>query len=678
VSRKKQAMPEAAVSRYPTLFSPLRLGPKTARNRSWMSAHATLLVKDHVFTDEHVAYYAERARHGVAVITMEAMAVHETSLPYRGKALSFDPRMVPQYAKIAAAVHGHGALLLAQPWHRGRETNSVASGVPVWAPSAVPCAVYREMPHVMTAEDMDAIREGYRLSARHARSGGLDGVEVHSMAHGYLLNQFLSPATNHRNDAFGGSLENRLRLVLEIIQATREECGPDMIVGVRINSDDGHEGGLRPDDWAEIAARMTASGHVDYVSCSHGTYLNRMLIYPTSPESHGYQMAATRKVKAAVDKPVVGVGRIVTPDEAERHLAGGDCDFVAMARALIADPEWLAKAARGEGEEIRPCVGANWCMSSIFAQAPIACIHNPAAGRETELGTATLRRATRAKKVAVVGGGPAGLRAALTSAQRGHDVTLVERRHELGGQIRLWARAPSRRELLGIAEWLERQVVKAGVRIRTQTLATEETLLADGYDAVVIATGSQGLRHGWTPLRPERWSGAAVPGTDQPNVLSYMEALREPVPRGARALVYDGLGGRQAVVAAEYLAAAGADVEFVTWLGQAAPDLAASRDWGKTYGMLRRMGIRFATDLELVAIEGGTAHLRDIHTGAEAPRHGLDLIVLALGAEAQDALFHALVPRRGPDFALHLIGDALAPRRADAAIREGELAARAI
>jgi hypothetical protein len=221
-------------------------------------------------------------------------------------------------------------------------------------------------------------------------------------------------------------------------------------------------------------------------------------------------------------------------------------------------------------------------------------------------------------------------------------------------------------------------VVKAGVDIRLQTVATEEMLLADGYEAVVVATGSKGLRHGWTPLRPDKWNGTPVPGTGQPNVLSYMEALREGVAPGARALVYDGLGGRQAVVVAEYLAAQGAQVEFVTWLGQAAPDLAASRDWGKTYGMLRRMGVHFSTDLELVAIEGDSVLLRDIHTSEPEARRGIDTVVLALGAEAQDGLFHALAPRRAQGLSLHLIGDALAPRRADAAIREGEIAARAV
>jgi len=666
-------------SLYPTLFSPLKLGPKVARNRSWMSAHATLLVKDHLFTDAHIAYYAERARHGVAVITMEAMAVHETSLPYRGKALAFDPRMVPQFAKIAAEVHRHGALLLAQPWHRGRETNSVATHAPVWAPSAIPCAVYREMPHVMTVSDIDAIREGYRLSARHARDGGLDGVEVHSMSHGYLLNQFLSPATNHRSDAFGGSFDRRLRLVQEIIQATREEVGPGLIVGARINGDDGHEGGLAPSDWADIAAALVAPGHLDYISVSQGTYLNRMLIYPTSPEEHGYQLKATRQVRAACNGvPVVGVGRIVAPEEAEVALVNGDCDFVAMARALIADPEWVVKAGRDQAGDIRPCVGANWCMSSIFAQAPIACIHNPAAGNEMRLGTFTLKRAPARRKVAVVGGGPAGLRAALTAAQRGHAVTLYERGRELGGQVRYWSKAPSRRELAGVADWLAAQLAKTDATVRLQTVATPDMLAAGKFECVVVATGATGLDHGFTPLRPAKWDGSRLAGVDGPHVHSYLGLLRDEPALGPNVLLYDGLGGRQAVVTAEYLAARGHKVEFVTWLGQAAPDLASSRDWGKVYGMLRRMGVHFTTDLELTEIALPEVRLRDLYTKKETVRGNIDAVVLCLGAKAEDSLFHALEPRRAEGLSLQLIGDALAPRRADAAIREGELAARAI
>jgi len=663
---------------YPHLLSPGRIGKHEIKNRVWMSAHATLLVKDHLFTDEHVAYYVERAKGGVGIITMEAMAVHPTTQPYKGKAFAFDPRMVPQYRKIADAVHAHGTKILAQPWHRGRQTNSVTSGVPVWAPSAIPCSVYREMPHEMTAADIASIIEGYRLSARYAREGGLDGIEVHGMSHGYLLNQFLSPATNHRGDNYGGSLENRLRIVLEILDATREEAGDDLIVGVRMNSDDGHPGGLDPDAWAEIAARFEASGKIDYIGTSHGTYLNRMLIYPTAPVDHGYQMAATRKLKEAVSLPVVGAGRIVTPDEAEAHLAAGDCDFVAMARALFADAEWVAKAQRGEAKRVRPCVGANWCLSSIAAQAPIACIHNPAAGAETTLGVGTLEPARQAKKVAVIGGGPAGLRAALTASQRGHDVTLYEARDVLGGQVAWWLTVPSRRELAGILTYLTDELSMSDATLLPGTRADSSTIRDGGFEEVVLASGASGLRHGWSPLRPERWNGAALPGTERGHVYSYTEYLDKRPSFDGRVVVVDSMGGRQGAVVAELLATEGHQVDVVTQLGQASPDLASSRDWGKTYGMLRRLGIVFHPDREMTSIGDDTVDLRDVYTDEAHVLSGVAGVVLVMGARAEDSLFAELAPLRDRGLGVHLIGDALAPRRASDAIREGELAARAL
>lgn len=657
---------------YPLLGSPMKLGPRTARNRIWMTAHATLLVKDHLFTQSHLAYYKARARGGAAVITMEAMAAHPTTQPYKGKAFAFDPRMAPEYRKLADAVHQYGTLLLSQPWHRGRQTNSVTNGLPVWAPSAVPCGVYREMPHVMTAGDIRDIIEGYRLSARISREGGLDGVEVHGMSHGYLLNQFLSPATNHRGDAYGGSLEARMRIVIEILEATRQETGPDMIVGMRLNSDDGHEGGLGPDDWAEIAARFEATGLIDYISLSHGTYINRMQIYPTSPEEHGFQLEATARVKSALKLPVVGVGRITDPNEAEGYLADGKCDFVGMARALISDPRWGAKALGGEAGRIRPCVGANWCMSTIFAQAPIGCIHNPAAGQELEFDEDNITSADRPRRVAVVGGGPAGLRAAWTAARRGHGVTLFEARSKLGGQVRFWERVESRRELVAVADWLIDRLAEEDVDIQLGTRAGADDLTR--FDSVIIATGSAGLRHGWTMLRPEKWNGPPLAGSDLPHVFSYTELLECEPEIGHRAVLFDTMGGRQGAATAEYLARRGAEVIFVTQLGQPSPDLASSRDWGKVHGLLRKLGVSFLVDRELTEITERNVMVRDLYTGETETLTDIGTVAMVVGSKAQDALYHELVAGAGPD--CHLVGDAMAPRRVNDAIREGELAAR--
>lgn len=672
-------------SQFPRLLSPGRLGRHETKNRVWMTSHATLLVKDHLFTDAHVDYYVERAKGGAAVITMEAMAVHESTQPYPGKAFAFDPRMIPEFRKIAAAVHNHGTKILAQAWHRGRQTNSVTSRVPVWAPSAIPCSIYREMPKVMTAEDIEEIIEGYRLTARHAVEGDLDGIEIAAASHGYLLNQFLSPATNHRQDEYGGSLENRMRIVMRIIDASREEAGSDAIVGIRINSDDGMQGGLDPVQWAEIAQKLAATGKLDYISCSQGTYLNRMLIYPTSPEEHGFQMQATRTVKAGIDLPVVGVGRITTPDEAEAILRAGDCDFIGMTRALVADAFWVRKAEQGNADKIRPCVGANWCMESIFAHAPIACIHNPSVGREKELSEERIVPAAVRKNIAVVGAGPAGLRAALTASQRGHKVTLIERSTELGGQVAWMQRVQSARELSDTVGWLIAQLRDTDVEIYLDSEATPELLEEAGYDCVIVATGSTPLKHGWSPLQPARWDGPGMPGSEQSWVYSYGDVLNaaQPLKAGSvdgtqrRVLVFDTLGGRQGVLTAEYLARAGWQVQFATQLGQPATNLNASRDWGKAYGMLRRLGVTFRSDHDLAAIGDHRVSLIDVFTKELSEVADLDALVLINGATAQDQLFHEL-RGRFKQLEVHMIGDAIAPRRINDAIYEAELIARKI
>lgn len=660
---------------YPALFSPATLGPRTARNRIWMTAHATEFATDGTFADASAEYYAERARGGVGVVTMEAMAVHPTSQPRRGVILAYDERVVTSYQKVAAAVRPHGALLIAQLWHRGRQTDGMVSRLPTWAPSAVPDVVYRETPHAMTTPDIDDLVAHYVLAARYAVAGDVDGVEIHGAAHGYLLGQFLSPATNHRTDEYGGSLENRLRVLRRIVDEVRDAVPADRIAGIRINGDDGPvEGGLGNAEWAEIAGLIAAWGKLDYISVSQGTYLDRMQIYGTSAaRPAGFEVAATANIKqAAGSLPVVAVGRITTPEMAEEIVSAGKADFAGMARQLIADPMWAQKSRQGRRDDIRPCVGANWCIAAQN-RTSLECVHNPAVGREKQF--RDMPPAVRARRVAVAGGGPAGLRAALTAAERGHDVTLFERSGALGGQVSLITRAPSYREWSGITDWLVSQLQKTGVKIKLGYEASAAELARE-FDAVVAATGSVPVRHGWTAAHPARWapSAAPLPGSDQWNVYTPFDILGGGTDLPRRLLIIDDLGDRQAFVIAEYLAERRHDVRVVSAYPEVGHLVAWSHDLGFAYGALRQRGVTFRPNTEVTAIDGDQVTLTDVHNREES-RLEADGVVLVLGNKADDTLAREL-GATGTE--VLMVGDCQAPRRIFNAIWEGEMAGRSL
>ncbi|MBL41655.1 MAG: NADH:flavin oxidoreductase [Rhodospirillaceae bacterium] len=660
-------------SKFKKLSQPIKLGKKIAKNRTWMTAHATLLVKDHLFNESHINYYAKRAQGGVAVITMEAMAVHPTTQPYEGKAFSFDKRIVSEYRKISNAVHKYDTLILSQPWHRGRQTNSITNGLPVWAPSPIPCSVYREMPHEMTEEDIDEIIEGYRLSAIFSKEGGLDGIEIHGASHGYLLNQFLSPATNHRKDRYGGNFENRFRLLKKIIEVTRASVGKDMIVGLRINSDDGHNSGLRPNDWAHIAKTVEKTGYVDYLSVSHGTYLNRMLIYPTSPIKHGYQLNATELITKEVSIPTVGVGRITHPEDAEKWLNEGKCDFVGLARALIADPMWVNKALTNESKKIRPCVGANWCMTKIYSQSHLGCIHNPFVGKEGIYNEENLEKISFPKNIAVVGGGPGGMRAAWTLSRRGHKVTLFEKNNKLGGQVNLWTTVNSRKEQIGIINWLKDRIDEEMINICLKTEAYEENL--KNFDKIVFATGSYGIKHGWSMLHPEKWGSSKLPGSNLPHVISYSELFETGKINFDNVVLVDTMGSRQGAVCAEYLIQKGAKtVHFITQLSHPYSSLSSSRDWGKVHKMLKEKNIIYYVDNELIKIGLNYVTLKDIYNNKITNIDNIQTVVLILGSISNNHLYNIMKK----NIESYIIGDAVAGRRVNDAIMEGEIIARNI
>ncbi|MCH7550202.1 MAG: NAD(P)-binding protein, partial [Proteobacteria bacterium] len=423
------------------LLSPLQVGSKRLRNRVLISAHVPRLAVDNLPSPAYVAYHRVRAGGGAGLQITGATAVHPTGTLGTSYSLqNLDDRIVPGYAKLASAVHDEGGTILAQLAHSAATLNVSDAGRPLWAPSALQSEVARETPHEMTVDDIAELVAAHRAAAARVREGGLDGVELLG-AFGFLIAAFTSTLTNKRQDAYGGSLDNRLRFAREVIAAVREAIGPDRILGMRIPGDERVAGGLNQDDMREIAIRLTETGQLDYLSVIVGTNYNRMqrmAHWGPTPLPHGVYVPLASNIKEVVDIPVFAAGRVTDPELADAIIRDGKADMVAMTRAHIADPEIVSKIRAGRTGEIRPCVGANVCIT--LTGGPLRCFHNPSATRD--LIDRPVSRAAKVKNIAVIGGGIAGLEAACVAAGRGHKVTLYEASDRLGGRLALWSTAP--------------------------------------------------------------------------------------------------------------------------------------------------------------------------------------------------------------------------------------------
>jgi N,N-dimethylglycine/sarcosine dehydrogenase len=647
--------------RFPRLFSPLELGPITVKNRIVNSAHQPRFAHAGRYTDKLIAYHRERARGGAAVIVSQATSVTPDYLDLK----SVDERIVDDYREVVEAVHPFGARYFAELYHPGRQSEFTGFGADVYyAPSAVPLQAFgREsrIPHELDARMIGSIIEAFGAAAGRCRDGGLDGVELH-FAHGNLAEQFMSPITNLRTDEWGGAVENRLRFAKEVAQRVREAVGSELVVGCRLTGANLDDGGLGQLDMIEIAGLMDQWKLLDYFSVTMGHYsdlLNTSRNIPDMTFRPGLWAEYGKGIKKVVEVPVFLVGRINHPSLAEDLLSSGCCDMVVMARALIADPEFPAKAFAGRVEEIRPCVGAMTCMARHEHGLGISCIYNPTVGRE-EVWGGEPPRASVPRRVVVVGGGPAGLECGRVAAQRGHHVVVLERQRALGGQLRIAMKAPQRQDLGQITEWLQGQCQSAGVEIRLQAPASVELLRELAPDVVVVATGA-------VPGRLASFRGK-VPPQDA------WAVIRDASQVGPTALIVDEAGDRVGFSVAQQLAEKGHKVTLATtaiYPGSAIDSLG----WRIIYARLLELGVTFLPLVTLVDVDAREARLKHLYTHSETRLTGIDTVVSAALPRADDTLYRSLLPEFED---VRLIGDAVAPRGVEAAVYDGQRVAREI
>jgi mycofactocin system FadH/OYE family oxidoreductase 2 len=642
---------------YRYLWSPLELGPITTRNRIVFSAHLTNYARNGLPTDQHAAYYAARAEGGTGLIITEEHSTHPTDWPYEKLIHGFHRDVIPGYRRITEAVHRHRTPIFAQINHNGGQASSMFSRLPVWAPSPVADPLFREVPKAVDHAEIDEIVAGYALVAEHCAEGGFDGIEL-QCSHSSIVRGFLSPATNRRTDEFGGSLENRTRLLMRIVAAVRHVIGGQLALGVRICGDELIEGGTTIDDAVAVARIIEASGQVDYINTSIGVATASLFMIEASMHiPPGYALFIPSALRKAVDLPIIGVGRFKDPLQAERALAAGHCDLVGVVRGQIADAEFAAKARAGAPDETRLCLSCNQeCVGRMGLNRWLGCIENPRTGREAEYdrrpnGTPVSRA------VMVVGAGPAGLQAAISAARTGHSVTVYEQQSKAGGQVRLAASVPNRAEFGDMIRNQLTECRRLGVTIEYGVGVWPGLVTEKQPDHVIVATGAEPQRPWWVP------EGAEFVA----DVCAVLDGSAEP---SGRVVVVDEIGFHQATSVAELLADRGCQVEIVTPGMVVGQDLGITLDMENWWMRATAKGIVQSTDLVPMGCTGRTLELLHHPTGAMQHRD-LDWLVLAVPPTPVEWLYHDL---KAAGVSVERVGDCVAPRRAHAAVVEGERA----
>jgi mycofactocin system FadH/OYE family oxidoreductase 2 len=657
------------IGQFKYLFSPLKIGQITVPNRISFSAHLTNLAERGLPTERHLYYWLERAKGGTGLIVTEEQTVHPTDRSYEKLIEAYDPAVVPIYRKITSAVHEYETKIFVQLNHNGYQGDGSISRLPLWGPSPVADTLFREVPKVMEIEDIRELITYFCRAAEHVRQGGYDGIEL-QLGHSSLIRQFMSCLSNQRQDEYGGSLDNRLRLAIEVIEAVRRTVGKDYTLGVRLCADEMIQGGLTLKDNQEIARRLEATGKIDFLDLSLATFYNLYLVGASMHTPLGYTIPLAAGIKEVVKLPVFCTGRINDPIMAERVLAQGQADMIGIVRGQLCDPEIANKAKEGRMEEIRYCIACNQgCYGRVGVNKTISCIQNPAATYEKEQGIGSLKPAAVKKKVIVVGGGPAGLRAAQIAAKRGHNVILYEKNPKLGGQVNIAQLGAGRSEIGSVIRNEENQLKKLPVKIILNKEATADLVLAQNPDVIIVATGSV----------PKE---SPVGGASGPNIYNVWQVLLGEANLGNNILLIDYDGHHQASATAEFLADKGKKVQMLTsslFVGQ---ELGGTQDMYLSRQRLLKKGVGFITDYAVMEIKGLEVNGFNVYSNEWYNLKGYDSIVLAMGNRVEDGLYFALKTginaSSGKRIELYRAGDCVAPRKLDMAFLEGEKIGRMI
>lgn len=649
-------------SSFPLLFSPFRLGDREAPNRIVSTSHGTNLAVDGVPSERLIAYHEAKAAGGCGTVMMFGSAAASSLTPISSNHVNlWKAEAAPGLREAARAVKAHGALALSQVTSMGRRTFNHAD-VLGYGPSDTVGQVSHQVPHVLSTAEIERFVADYAAACLRLKECGFDGADL-AFYDDQLPDQFWDPNINKRSDRYGGSLENRMRFSMEVIEAIRGAVGQDFIIGARVSGDDFNPDGLHPDELGAIIERLDRTGWFDYFTVTGGTintFRSRGYNIPPAYLGVGNFVEMAGRIKARVKTPVIVTGRIVTPAQAEAVLASGAADMVGMTRALIADPNLPNKARAGETDEIRVCMGSNeGCIDRLYFGLPIGCVQNPVVGREREWGALT--PTTTPKQVVVVGGGPAGMETARVAAERGHRVTLLERADRLGGAIRIACLAPGWEAYDGVVNWLERQIGKLPIDVRLNETATRAALLAMKPDVIVVATGAMARK-------------PYLPGVDSASVANVPEVLRGDKPLGRRVVILDETGYTPGPKASDALSLAGHEVEIVTRQYSLGEDIGTTVRAVLHERLLKR-GVTITTLTEPTEILPNGVRVRHVITGEERTIVA-DSVVISSSGVAQDGLFHELTAAGFRD--VRLIGDAFAPRHLRHAMVDGARTGRAI